>query len=125
MKSIEIKLGTSGTIDLQQITGDEERERRQLAEWIERAHRNELRREESQVMRAWWRADETARRTIEVKNKDVFARIRANRRKAAAILKAERDFQDARMQTLGYEIDASGQLPRYRIPRGRRSVGRC
>jgi hypothetical protein len=118
MSTITIELGTSGCIDIQQLIREDEQERQRLAEWAERAHRHELRREESEVLRAWWRADETARRTIESNNRGVFARIRANRKWAVAIRKAERDSQDARMLALGYEIregDPSGV--RYFRPR--------
>lgn len=106
----------SGTIWVDEVMREGQRRQGELAAWTERNARNELRREEQEVLRAWWRANENDRPEIVRQHQAVFARIKENRRGAWRIEQAERTISDARMRALGYAIRPGRDFPRYVRP---------
>ncbi len=103
----------SGTIWVDAVMREADRRRGELAAWVERNARTELRREEQEVLRLWWRADEKDRLEIVRKHQAVFTRIKDNRTRAWCIEQAERALSDARMRALGYAIRPGRVFPRY------------
>ena len=106
----------SGEIDITTVMSEAQREKEWLAAWRERCRRQELRREEELVLRAYWTADEADRRAIVEKNAEVFERIRKNRREAHRIEALERSLVDLNMKRLGYVIRPGRDWPRYVRP---------
>jgi shikimate kinase len=102
-----------GSIDVQAIISQCERQNADIKRLFERQERDRLRREEQMVLRKYYQADEAVRRTIVSAYPDVFARLGENRRKAAAIAKAERAEADRLMREQGYVIRPGGGCPRY------------
>jgi hypothetical protein len=103
----------SGTIWVEEVMREAGRRQGELAVWTERNARNELRREEQEVLRQWWRVTEKDRPEIVRKHQEVFARLKENRRRAWRIEQDERAICDARMQALGYAICPGRAFPRY------------
>jgi hypothetical protein len=112
----------SGEIDVHQVTTEAQREREQLAAWLERCRKRELRREEEMVLQEYWRTEEGDRGEVVRKYPEVFERIRANRREAARIEARDRAFMDLHMRRLGYVIRPGGDWPRYVRPECGRST---
>jgi hypothetical protein len=97
------------------MLGHEEREEA-LERLYRRLERDRLRREEQVVLRRYFQADEADRQTIVAKYKEVFARLKENRRRAAAVAKAERAAVDRYLLAQGYLIRPGGGCPRYVRP---------
>ena len=107
-----------GSIDVAKFM-QEEVERGRLSEdcrdMLERQRRNLEREEELTVLRRYYRAGPAARRTVVEENRVVFDRIAANRQRARAIAREERDAADRYYLAQGYAIRPRG-VPRYVRP---------
>lgn len=109
-------LPLSGTIWVEEVMREAWRRERVLADWRARQVRNELRREEREVLRMWRQATEKERPEIVRRHQAVFDRLKENRRRAGRIEREERAFSDARMRALGYLVRPDGVVPRYVRP---------
>lgn len=102
--------------DLRQHQREEERERAYWREWLARMQRAELRREEHDVLRAWWQAAEQDRPEVVRRYREVFDRIDQNRQRRYRIECEERRLVDAAMRRAGYVIRPARTGVRYVRP---------
>ena len=105
-----------GEINVEQVVTEAAEMRQRLAVWQARMQRDERRREEQAVLRQWWQATEKDRPEIAHKHKEVFTRIRANKRRAHRIEQQERAILDIAMRREGYAIRPGRVFPRYVLP---------
>lgn len=75
-----------------------------------------MQREEQAVLRQWWRATEKDRPEIVSRNREIFTRMRANKRRAHRIEQQEHAILDTAMRREGYAIRPGRVFPRYVRP---------
>lgn len=105
-----------GEINVEEVMNETEDTRQRLARWQDRMQREDSRREEQAVLRQWWQATEKDRPEIVSRNREVFTRIRENKRRAYRIEQQERAILDTAMRREGYAIRPGRVFPRYVRP---------